>query len=140
MRDKSTVIRAANEHNLREHGRSRPSGGGHRGRWYPSQEEHRSCCNRISPPSRQFPLSLHRHCRTAEHVAQLFGVDVNELKEVAERLKGLRAKYPDIADPVELIAIDDARAARDRIERVVSMAGVSSAAATNSGSAPPASP
>ncbi len=52
------------------------------GRWYPSEAEVQVCCSRIRTPSRTWPYSLMRHCRSVEHVAKLYGVSVTELRRV----------------------------------------------------------
>ncbi len=49
-------------------------------RWYPSDQERRPCCDGIRRPSRRWPYSLMLHCRTARHVAELFGVDPRALR------------------------------------------------------------
>ena len=41
------------------------------GRWYPSEDEEQECCSRIRGPSRAYPYSLMKHCRSREHVAYL---------------------------------------------------------------------
>jgi len=50
------------------------------GRWHPSPDEIQTCCSRIRGPSRAFPWSLMLHCRTARHVARLYGVGERGLK------------------------------------------------------------
>ena len=50
------------------------------GRWYPSEYERCECCDKIRSPSRAFPYSYNRHCRSVEHVANKFGVDVKALR------------------------------------------------------------
>ena len=50
------------------------------GRWEPSESEWRPCCRDIRRPSKRFPYSLNRHCRSAEHIAHLFEVDPSELR------------------------------------------------------------
>ena len=61
---------------------SHPSGKFDNGmRWYPSKEEVCSCCNSIRSPSRSYPYSLLTHCRTAEHVSNLYKVDLKELRK-----------------------------------------------------------
>jgi hypothetical protein len=57
------------------------------GRWYPADEEWRNCCARIRTPSRSWPYSLLVHCRTVEHVAALYGVDVAELRRAVRVAK-----------------------------------------------------
>lgn len=55
------------------------------GRWYPSASEKCSNCDSMRSPSRNYPYSLMTHCRSAEHVAELFGVDALELKRAARK-------------------------------------------------------
>jgi len=58
------------------------------GRWYPADEEHRECCTSVRSPSRAYPYSYMTHCRSIDHVARLYGVDVAELR------KAVRAARP----------------------------------------------
>lgn len=51
-------------------------------RWYPNGAEKQKCCARIRGPSAGFPYSLMVHCRTAEHVANLCGVPVADLRRL----------------------------------------------------------
>lgn len=53
------------------------------GRFYPAETEERECCQGIRTPSRAFPYSYMTHCRTAAHVAALYGVDAAELRRAA---------------------------------------------------------
>lgn len=55
-------------------------------RWYPSENEHQSCCDAIRGPSRAWPNSLNKHCRSIEHVANLFAVDAKELRKLARAI------------------------------------------------------
>lgn len=58
-----------------------PSGGfDNAGRWYPDEEEKCDCCYGLRAPSRAFPYPLMTHCRTINHVANLFGVDATQMK------------------------------------------------------------
>jgi hypothetical protein len=43
------------------------------GRWYPSDDEECPCCMDIRSPSRAYPFSLMRHCRTRKHIRNLLG-------------------------------------------------------------------
>jgi len=64
----------------RKHGISFPRG--HKdlsGRWYPSWAEECQYCETLRAPSRAYPLSLYAHCKSAKHVADLFGVERKEL-------------------------------------------------------------
>ena len=56
-------------------------------KWYPSDGERCWCCSCIRAPSRNWPWSLNKHCRTFEHVAALMDVDVTDLRRVVRRLK-----------------------------------------------------
>ena len=53
------------------------------GRWYPSETEQQGCCRMIRTPSRAWPYTLLKHCRTAEHIARRAGVDARELRKAA---------------------------------------------------------
>jgi hypothetical protein len=57
------------------------------GRFYPSEKEVRDCCADIRAPSRAFPFSLMKHCRTAKHVAKLYGISETDLKGEIEKVK-----------------------------------------------------
>lgn len=52
-------------------------------RFYPSDDEWQECCANVRSPSRAWPWSYMLHCRTAVHVANLFAVDVKELRRRA---------------------------------------------------------
>ena len=52
-------------------------------RWYPNESEQQSCCSAIRGPSRAWPYSLLVHCRTAGHVAALYGVPASEIRRAA---------------------------------------------------------
>lgn len=56
------------------------------GRWYPGGDEEASCCSSIRLPSRRFPDSLFRHCLTMSHVAELYGVAVDEIRSEIKRI------------------------------------------------------
>ena len=57
------------------------------GRWYPSQSEEQECCLHIRQPSRAYPYSLLTHCRTIQHIAELYSVDKRELKDAVREVK-----------------------------------------------------
>jgi hypothetical protein len=57
------------------------------GRFYPSEKEERDCCAIIRAPSRAFPFSLMKHCRTVKHVAKLYGVGEKAVRAEAEKVK-----------------------------------------------------
>lgn len=60
--------------------------------WYPGPDEEQSCCKGLSQPEWKFHFPLMVHCRTANHVARLFGVDRTNVLREARRL---RAEMPD---------------------------------------------
>ena len=55
-------------------------------RWYPDASEECDCCSGIRTPSRSYPFSLMVHCRSAEHVANLYDVEAGLLKAAAKTL------------------------------------------------------
>ena len=59
------------------------------GRWYPADGERQDCCGGIRKPSRNWPYTLLRHCRSQAHVAMLCGVD---RKALALAVRELRAE------------------------------------------------
>lgn len=56
-------------------------------RWYPGSGERQNCCSHIRSPSRAHPYSNMTHCRTAEHIASMHGVDVTEVRRMARELE-----------------------------------------------------
>lgn len=79
---------AAREYLARQRHASLPDGSFDRkSRWTPSAAERQSCCKRIQRPSASYPFSLLTHCRTAVHVARLYGVDRIELFREARRIE-----------------------------------------------------
>jgi hypothetical protein len=96
-KQKQKVIEAAIEFNARQERQSHPEGRFDNGdRWYPSVDERCECCESIRSPSRGYPYSLMLHCRTAEHLANLFQVDVLLLRRAAKALKaGASPQNPD---------------------------------------------
>ncbi len=88
MSKKSKLEQAALEFVLRQDRKHHPDGKfDNGGRWYPSETERCECCDHIRYPSRAYPYSLMVHCRTAKHVASLYGVDVKALKREAKRIR-----------------------------------------------------
>lgn len=82
------IKKAAQEYLDRQSRKSHPSGSfDNGGRWYPSQEEKKDCCEGLRSPSRSYKWSYMTHCRTAKHVANLFSVDVKAMKKMATELK-----------------------------------------------------
>lgn len=55
------------------------------GRFYPSDDEHRKCCDRVRSPSRSYPYSLMTHCRTITHIANLAEVSESELRKAIRK-------------------------------------------------------
>lgn len=79
------------------------------GRWFPSPEEHCPCCNAIRTPSRHWPYSLVKHCRSVQHVANLCGMSASDLR------KEIRRRNPPVKKPVQehyykaVVNLDDGR-------------------------------
>ncbi|WP_461365286.1 hypothetical protein [Candidatus Darwinibacter acetoxidans] len=93
------VILAAYEYIQRQRRASHPDGTFDRAkRWYPSPEEERPCCASIRRPSGSYPYSLMTHCRTAGHVAALYGVDAREVR------RALRAEAWKIIEAEEVLS------------------------------------
>jgi len=86
--DKRTGVEAAaREYLARRDRRKHPAGRfDNGGRWYPDESEARACCATIRAPSRRWPYSLMLHCRTAKHVAALYGVETSDVRRAAKRL------------------------------------------------------
>ena len=83
----SKTQQAALEYVARKKRQAHPSGRrDNGGRWHPHNNERRECCDRIRTPSRAFPYSLMLHCRTAQHVASLYGVGLKELKKEIRKI------------------------------------------------------
>lgn len=77
----SVAAKAANTYLDRKSRKAHPNGSFDKaGRWYPSADEKQDCCSSVRSPTRSWPYSLMLHCRTAPHVANLYGVTVQELK------------------------------------------------------------
>ena len=49
-------------------------------RFFPTESEVCACCRKVREPSSRWPYSLMIHCRSMEHVANLYGVDVKDLR------------------------------------------------------------
>ena len=60
------------------------------GRWYPSDHERQPCCDSIRKPSRAYQHSLNRHCRTMNHIAHLYDVDLLFLRR---RVRDMRNEF-----------------------------------------------
>jgi len=87
---KKQILAAITEYISRQERRSNPQGSfGNHKRWHPSVQETCECCESVRSPSRAFPYSLMLHCRTAKHVANLYGVDEKELRREARFVKVL---------------------------------------------------
>jgi len=57
------------------------------GRWYPADSEKRACCDSIRSPSRRWPWSLMRHCRSLEHCARLYALEPETVRARYLQLK-----------------------------------------------------
>lgn len=63
-------------------------------RAYPEDDEWCECCDTIRPPSRAYPYSLMKHCRSVEHVAHLHGVPeqqkaIRQVANIWEKVHGV---------------------------------------------------
>lgn len=91
--------KAAREYLARQARESHPKGEfDNAQRFRPSEDERQECCDYIRPPSRTWPFSLMKHCRSIEHVANLFGVDITELRRRARELKAIETETPAVVD------------------------------------------
>ena len=81
------LLLAAKEYKARQERRHHPAGEfDNGGRWYPAKEERQACCEGIRSPSRAWPMSYNRHCRSVQHVASLYGVDPTELRRAVRAM------------------------------------------------------
>ena len=78
----NSVNLAAKEYIQRQNREVHPEGTFDKaGRWYPNTDEECSCCANIRTPSRAYPLSYNKHCRSLQHVANLYDVEVKALRK-----------------------------------------------------------
>ncbi len=79
-RDTAGRLRQAVDEFRERASRSRKPGGDWiQGLWYPSEQERMPCCDEITPtPANK--QALQNHCRSQRHIANLFGVELEELK------------------------------------------------------------
>jgi hypothetical protein len=83
-----TLEKAGREYLSRKNRDSHPAGSfDNAKRWEPDSTEWCSCCASIRSPSRAFPFSLMTHCRSLQHVANLFFVDAHDLREKLKQMK-----------------------------------------------------
>jgi hypothetical protein len=84
------AVEAARQWLARNKGPSRPAGRWDgAGRYYPSDDERRECCDDIRRPSRAYPYSLWAHVHSAVHVAALHDVDPANVRRAANLLTRL---------------------------------------------------
>lgn len=89
----TNLYEAAVEFIKREERVSHPAGSFDKAkRWTPGKSEECSCCESLRGPSRSFPDSLNKHCRTIAHVANLYNVQKLELKRTIDVLKKYMTK------------------------------------------------
>ena len=79
------IIEAVKEYNRRKNGGSLPGHFDRAGRFYSDPSDVCECCKGIRSPTRAWPLSILHHCKTAKHIATLYGIEEKELK--GKRLK-----------------------------------------------------
>jgi len=88
MKKNIALMKAAHETFQRKYKASQPDGCfKNNGTWLPSDTEKCSCCDSIRTPSVKYPYSLMTHCRTAEHIANLYNVDKKDLKKAIKDCK-----------------------------------------------------
>lgn len=56
------------------------------GRWIASAAEYCECCEDIRMPSRAYPYSMMVHCRSIQHVANLYKVDATAVRRAVKLL------------------------------------------------------
>lgn len=73
------------------------------GRWYPDDSEKQPCCDSVRSPSRSFPWSYMTHCRSLGHVAMLYGVEKDAVRQCLSKknLPLLMGISPDIDAYIE---------------------------------------
>jgi hypothetical protein len=64
------------------------------GRWYPNIRL--TCCGNIRSPSRNFPLSLNKHCRSAEHVANIHQVDKAQMVKAYNLISKIEGDFDNL--------------------------------------------
>ena len=100
-REISVLRKAAAEWWRRALRQSQPSGAMDKaGRWYPTPSERQDCCASVRDPSRSYPWSLMKHCRSALHVARLYGVDPVQLRRAVRLMRAERV-MPELARAYE---------------------------------------
>jgi hypothetical protein len=77
-------------------------------RWYPSAQERQPCCS-YDPPLHFNRLRFYTHCRSIEHLANLYHVDVNFLRQRLdsmriETLNSIRQRTNSYSDHLEWLA------------------------------------
>ena len=58
-------------------------------RWQPSETEKQACCDSICEPGHAYRHSLKKHCRSMEHIAHLFDVDLRFLRRRVKFMIGI---------------------------------------------------
>ena len=86
----SPQVRAAVEEYQKRQRRSVHPGGAfdRAGRWLPSESERQPCCGAIRFPSRAFPYSMIKHCRSRDHIIALYRIDRAEFNQAMRLYKG----------------------------------------------------
>ena len=83
------IEKAAIAYLRRKNRKDHPEGKFDKKKWYPSVDEKCSCCNNIRNPSNAHPYSLMLHCRTLNHIANLYEIkdcDIDKLKLVIKNI------------------------------------------------------
>jgi len=79
------IMEAVKEYNRRKNGGFLPGYTDKAGRFYSEPSDVCECCKSIRTPTTAWPFSILHHCKTAKHIATLYGIEEKELK--GKRLK-----------------------------------------------------
>lgn len=99
------------------------------GRWWPDDDEQCACCDYVRTPSRRWPYSYLKHCRSIEHVANLYKVDVALLRRFSNLANKIRDNVRDDAGELEKIVKRFRVSERETVLRIAQRYGAHSAVA-----------
>lgn len=85
------------------------------GRWYPSASEKQACCRGIRQPSRDYPWTLMHHCRTADHIAEMWAADAQQIRRISRVISALVGDGTEYKRAAELIVGCNCDLARARL-------------------------
>lgn len=89
-------------------GNSSPSGrSDNGGRWYPDDGEKCDCCDKVRSPSRSYPWSLWKHCKSKKHIKNWVLKQTDPTyKEALNMTKETAPLYLDTKDPMFIYVRD----------------------------------